>query len=245
MKTQTDHVLARIPDRRERTMESLIETFKFEPKPVPKPQIIATSPLPVVNHAPRHIVSDDSSPLAPPTPTPLTNGIVSHSGPLTEAPKASGDIIVPKQDRLKDRPTLERTAEGMTLFASLDAEMDAYIASLSTHGAPPSRSPSLVLGNSSATHEHLDHRLRAITEEDDELAMWKEVPVDGVAEGTVLDGRDEEESDLSDLDGELAEPGSKKRKRCASFSVNFTSLEITDWNFVPAPLAGLGLHENE
>ena len=216
MKTQTDHVLARIPDRRERTMESLIETFKFEPKPVPKPQIITPSSPPNVNHVPRQ-VSDDSSPLAAPTPTPLTNGKASHSGPLTEVSKASGDIIVPKQDRLKYRPTLERTAEGMSLFTSLDAEMDAYIAGLSTRGALPSRSPSMVIDSSGLTHELLDHRLHTIIEEDDELAMWKEVPVDGVAEGTVLDGREEEESDLSDLEGELAEPGSKKRKRCVSY----------------------------
>ena len=217
MKTQTDHVLARIPDRRERTMENLIETFKFEPKPVPKPQIIATSSPPNVNHVPRQLVSDDSSPLAAPTPAPLTNGKASHSGPLTEISKASGDIIVPKQDRLKDRPTLERTAEGMSLFTNLDAEMDAYIAGLSTRGAPPSRSPSMAVDTSGMTHEHLDHRLHTIIEEDDELAMWKEVPIDGVAESTMLDGRDEEKSDLSDLDGELAEPGSKKRKRCVLY----------------------------
>ena len=217
MKTQTDHVLARIPDRRERTMESLIETFKFEPKPVPKPQIIPSSSPPNVNHVPRQLVSDDSSPLAAPTPTPLTNGKASHSGPLAEVSKASGDIIVPKQDRLKYRPTLERTAEGMNLFTSLDAEMDAYIAGLSTRGALPSRSPSMVVDSSGMIHEHLDHRLHAIIEEDDELAMWKEVPLDGVAEGTTLDGRDEEESDLSDLEGELAEPGSKKRKRCVLY----------------------------
>ena len=217
MKTQTDHVLARIPDRRERTMESLIETFKFEPKPVPKPQIIASSSPPNVNHVPRQLVSDDSSPLAAPTPTPLTNGKASHSGPLTEVSKASGDIIVPKQDRLKHRPTLERTAEGMNIFTSLDAEMDAYIAGLSTRGALPSRSPSMVVDSSGIIHEHLDHRLHAIIEEDDELAMWKEVPLDGVAEGTTLDGRDEEESDLSDLEGELAESGSKKRKRCVLY----------------------------
>ena len=214
MKTQTDHVLARIPDRRERTMESLIETFKFEPKPVPKPQIITSSSPPNVNHVPRQLVSDDSSPLAAPTPTPLTNGKAPHSGPLTEVSKASGDIIVPKQDRLKYRPTLERTAEGMSLFTSLDAEMDAYIAGLCTRGALPSRSPSMVIDSS---HELLDHRLHTIIEEDDELAMWKEVPVDGVAEGTILDGREEEESDLSDLEGELAEPGSKKRKRCVLY----------------------------
>jgi hypothetical protein len=67
------------------------------------------------------------------------------------------------------------------------------------------------------THGHLDHRLHAIIEEDDELAMWKEVPVDGVVESTMLDGRGEEKSDLSDLDGELAELGSKKRKRCALY----------------------------
>ena len=222
MKTQTDHVLARIPDRRERTMESLIDTFRFEPKPVPKPQIIASSPPPIANHVPRQLVSDDSSPLAAPTPTPLTNGKASLSGPLTEVSKASGDTIVPKQDRLKDRPTLERTAEGMSLFASLDAEMDAYIAGLCTRGAPPSRSPSMMVDNGGIAHEYLDHRLHTIIEEDDELAMWKEVPVDGVPESTVLDGRDEEESDLSDL--ELAEPGSKKRKRCV-LSVNVTPSE--------------------
>lgn len=196
-------------------MESLIETFKFEPKPVQKPQIIASSPPPAANHV--QLVSDGSSPLAAPTPTPLTNGKASHSGPLTEPLKPSGDIIVPKQDRLKHRPTLERTAEGMSLFASLDAEIDAYIASLSTRGTTPSKSPSMVLDNGSTTHEHLDQRLHTIIEEDDELAMWKEVPVDGVAEGTTLDGRDEEESDLSDLDAEPAEPGSKKRKRCVLY----------------------------
>lgn len=217
MKTQTDHVLARIPDRRERTMESLIETFKFEPKPVPKPQIIASSSPPNVNHVPRQLVSDDSSPLAAPTPTPLTNGKASHLGPLTEVSKASGDIIVPKQDRLKYRPTLERTAEGMNLFTSLNAEMDTYIAGLSTRGTLPSRSPSMVVDSGGIILEHLDHRLHTIIEEDDELAMWKEVPLDGVAEGTTLDGRDEEESDLSDPEGELAEPGSKKRKRCVLY----------------------------
>ena len=217
MKTQTDHVLARIPDRRERTMESLIETFKFEPKPVPKPQIIASPPPPVVNHVPRQLVSDDSSPLAAPTPPPMTNGKGSHSGPLTEVSRVSGDIIVPKQGRLKDRPTLERTIEGMGLFTSLDAEMDAYIASLSTRDAPALKSPSMVLDNGSLTHEHLDHRLHTIIEEDDELVMWREVPVDSVTEGTILDGRDEEESDLSDLDGEPGEPGSKKRKRCVLY----------------------------
>jgi hypothetical protein len=101
----------------------------------------------------------------------------------------------------------------MSLFANLDAEMDVYTASLSIHGALSSESPSMVLDNGSLIHEHLDHRLHTIIEEDDELVMWKEVAVDGATEDAILDGRDEEESDLSDLDGEPAEPGSKKRKR--------------------------------
>jgi hypothetical protein len=194
-------------------MENLIETFKFETKVVPKPHTIASSPPPVVNHVPRQPVSDESSPLIAQTPTPLTNGKIPHSGPLTEASRASGDIIVSKLVHLKDRPTLKRTAEGMSLFTNLNAEMDAYVASLCIRGPPPSKSPSMMLDDCGTTHEHLDSRLHAIIEEDDELAMWKEVPVDGVAETTTLDGRNEAESDLSDLDGELAESGSKKRKR--------------------------------
>jgi hypothetical protein len=226
-------------------MESLIETFKFEPKPVPKPQIVAPSSPPIVNHVPHQHSSDGPSPLAPPTPTPLTNGKASHSGPLTEASKVSGDIIVPKKDRLKDRPTLERTAEGMSLFTGLDAEMDAYIASLYTRGAYPLKPPSMMLENGSPTYEHLDHRLHAITEEDDELAMWKEVPVDGVAESTILDGRDEAESDFSDLDGELAEPGSKKRKRCVIYLSVLISVDFIHLGIVPDPLIALGHLESE
>ncbi|KAG8797902.1 Transcriptional activator spt7 [Serendipita sp. 398] len=223
MRKKGDSILRRIPDRHERFAPSMIERFKYSTTTeVDKPLVNGTSGnRPAIEGASgsvNGVAGSDPGPTA--SATSIAPAASSASMVVAEASTSKAIIKAGTDTPFEDRPALERSAEIMGDFASLDAQMEEFLSTVDlaelsfaipTLSQPlPDSIAAMTINGASNNVMDINQRLRYLADADDELAVWRTI-VD-----ETLDDPYKESSDTIKREESVDSNGSdisKKRKR--------------------------------
>ena len=221
MRKKADQIMRRIPDRHERFTPNMIERFKFA---TPDSAIEKRGHLTNgINHDGPRIKKEGTpttsllrgdSVVTEVAPGP---GVVEDAASLEAGTANEQSVVKPSGEiEFEDSPALERSAEDMAAFESLDAQMEALLATLDISNPDTASAAARPMAQFILEGGDFHERLRQLGEEEDELGPGRPKSTeisDEEVEVPILDILVKRENSVESTASEV----SRKRKRSVRY----------------------------